>query len=295
MTVAYGVDVGATSIKAAAVDADGRVVTECEVPTADTDAVELERSVLNAIETVRANCPGGGAVGIGVPGWAAADRRVVRYTPNLPWRDEPLADRIEQATGLSVFVENDANAAAWAEFRFGSGRGVDSMVMLTLGSGVGSAIVVGGRLVRGGTGRAGEIGHCVIDTGGRPCACGRTGCMENYASGRALNRAVPAAATAERSLSQLAETGDDRALAAYREYGEHIGRGLANVVLTLDPELIVFGGGVSDSFELFGPAVIEAMTDEMGPAWGQEIPAVQRAVLGPAAGRIGAADLTRSD
>jgi len=295
VTVAYGVDVGATSIKSAAVGADGGVLGECEIETPDADVAALERAVLDAVETVRAGCPGGTAVGIGVPGWAAADRRVVRYTPNLPWRDEPLADRIERATGLSAFVENDANAAAWAEFRFGSGRAVDSMVMLTLGSGVGSAIVVGGRLVRGGTGRAGEIGHCVIETGGRPCACGRVGCMENYASGRALNRGVPAAVTAERTLSELAGAGDERALAAYREYGEHIGRGLADVVLTLDPELIVFGGGVSDSFERFGPAVVEALTDELGPHWGQAVPVVRRAELGPAAGRIGAADLARTD
>jgi len=293
VSLTYGVDVGATSVKAAAVTPDGRIVAEAHLETPVDSSDTVARAVEESVAAVRAKAPGGVSVGVGTPGWTSADRRRVVYSPNLPWRDEPLADRLETVIGLPVVLENDANAAAWAEFRFGGARSANSMVALTFGSGVGSAIVVGGTLLRGAHGCAGEIGHCVIVTGGLPCACGRTGCMENYGSGRSLDRDTVGALGTGVSLHEGAVRGDQRARSIYREFGQRVGRGLANVCLTVDPELVVIGGGVSDAFEWFSEAMRIALRDELGPHWAGIAPDIVAAELGAAAGRVGAADLAR--
>lgn len=294
VSLTYGVDVGATSVKAAAVTPNGRIVAEAQLGTPLDSSDAVARTIEESVSAVRAKAPGGVSIGVGTPGWTSADRRRVVYSPNLPWREEPLADRLEMFTGLPVVLENDANAAAWAEFRFGGARSATSMVALTLGSGVGSAIVVGGRLLRGAHGCAGEIGHCVIVTGGLPCACGRIGCMENYCSGRSIDRDAVDVLGSGVSVHEAArEGGDPRARSIYRAFGRRIGRGLANICLTVDPELVVIGGGASESFEWFGEAMRTALLDELGPHWAGIAPDIVAAELGTSAGRVGAADLAR--
>lgn len=287
-----GVDVGATTIKAALVSAGGELLTTSRRPTPVDDPVAIDAAIVATVADV-ASAVVIGAVGVGTPGWTSSDRRTVVYSPNLPWRNEPLADRLADHLGVRVVLENDANAAAWGEFRYGAGRGVDSLVALTLGSGVGGSVIVNGALVRGAHGCAGEIGHCRQETGGRPCACGRQGCNENYASGRALTRRGVEAIGADTDLFTAATAGDADALAVYREFGTYVGRALADPVLITNPGLVVIGGGVADAFGLFGAVAAEALVAELGPNWAGIAPPLVPAVLGGDAGMIGAADLAR--
>lgn len=293
VSTAYGVDVGATAVKAAAVTAQGEILAEYSCPTPLESSATVERAVLDALDIVRYQVDTGSAVGIGTPGWTSADRRCVRYSPNLPWVDEPVADRVERAVGLPVILENDADAAAWAEYRFGAAAGASSMVALILGSGVGGSIIVDGHPIRGASGRAGELGHCTYVTGGHACACGRVGCLENYASGRSLLRRAAGFFATDVELHAAARNGDARACAIYRDFGVDVGRALANVVLVLDPEVVLIGGGVSDAFDLIAPAAREALGVELGDRWNQEVPDLVQAQLGSAAGRIGCADIGR--
>ncbi|CAN5789246.1 ROK family glucokinase [soil metagenome] len=293
VSLTYGVDVGATSVKAAAVMPDGLIIAESLLPTPADSTEEVIRTIERSLTIVRSEAPNGLAIGVGIPGWTSADRRRVIYSPNLPWRDEALADHLETTTGLGVVLENDANAAAWAEYRFGAAKSARSMIALTLGSGVGGAIIAEGALWRGAHGSAGEIGHCVVVTEGLPCACGRSGCLENYGSGRSLDcDAADAFGTGE-NLQNAATDGDDMARSIFRRYGARVGRGLANACLLVNPELIVIGGGVSGAFEWFIKSLRRGLRDEMGPHWSGVAPEIVPAGLGDAAGRVGAADLAR--
>jgi glucokinase len=292
--LAVGVDVGATTVKAAAVSAGGAVALTVERPTPGSTA-EIDQCILDLVRYISETQGPPLGLGIGTPGWTSADRRHVVYSPNLPWRDYPIADRLEQALQLPVVLENDANAAAWGEYRFGAGRGSTSMVLVTLGSGVGGAIVIGETLIRGHHGCAGELGHALRETNGRPCECGRRGCLENYVSGRALVRRAAEILGPDVNLHRAALDGDPRAIAVYTEFGEHLGRGLADDVMLLDPQFVVIGGGVATSFEHFAPATRQALDDELGPNWRGIAPDVVVAELGPDAGRTGVADLARQN
>src|SRR5690606_14846257 len=181
--LAIGVDIGGTKVAAAVVDAAGRVLRHEQRRTPAARPDSIRDVVVDLVGELTRSHPVA-AVGVGAAGWIDADRSVVRYAPNLAWRDELLRGLLAAALGRPVVVENDANAAAWAEFRFGAARqAAHSMVLLTVGTGIGSGIVVGGELVRGGHGMAGEIGHTRAVPDGLPCGCGRRGCLEQYASG----------------------------------------------------------------------------------------------------------------
>ena len=162
-----------------------------------------------------------------------------------------------------------------------------------MGSGVGGALIVNRALVRGFQGAAGEIGHSVMITGGHPCNCGRRECMENYVSGRSIQRRV-APIIGDRDLFALARAGDDRALALYSELGGYLGRGLANVAMLVNPERVVVSGGAAEAFDLFVDATVEAMREELGPSWQALVPEFVVGTLGSDAGRLGVADLARS-
>lgn len=293
MSLTYGVDVGATSVKAAAVMPDGRIIAESLLPTPADSTDEVIRTIERSLTMVRDEAPDGVALGVGIPGWTSADRRTVVYSPNLPWRDESLADHLETIVGLPVVLENDANAAAWAEYRFGAAKSARSMIALTLGSGVGGAIIAEGALWRGAQGSAGEIGHCVVVTEGLPCACGRNGCLENYGSGRSLDRDAADAFGTGVNLQNAAAEGDETARLLFDRYGTRVGRGLANACLLVNPELIVIGGGVSGAFEWFVEPLRRALQNELGPHWFGVAPEIVPAGFGEAAGRVGAADLAR--
>jgi len=311
--LAIGVDIGGTKVAAAVVDAAGRVLRHEQRRTPAARPDSIRDVVVDLVGELTRSHPVA-AVGVGAAGWIDADRSVVRYAPNLAWRDEPLRDLLAAALGLPVVVENDANAAAWAEFRFGAARqAAHSMVLLTVGTGIGSGIVVGGELVRGGHGMAGEIGHTRAVPDGLPCGCGRRGCLEQYASGTALVRLAREAVAQQPEpsgvlmelaggdperidgpmVTRAARAGDKVARSAFDEVGRWLGAGLADVVAVLDPEVLVLGGGVVAAGELLLAPVREAYRRSLERRGQFPVAPVTAASLGPLAGVIGAADLVR--
>src|SRR3954468_2488835 len=212
MSLAIGVDVGGTKIAAGLVDEDGRVAATTRRDTPSTDPDKIEEAISDVVRDLAADRDVE-AVGLAAAGLVDADRSTVLFAPNLAWRREPLREAVEKRCGLPVVVENDANAAAWAEARFGAGRGEDYVVVLTVGTGIGGGIVVDGRLLRGRFGMAAEIGHLNIVPDGRRCVCGLQGCWEQYASGRALVQEAYEQAIASPALARelLRRAGGDPA------------------------------------------------------------------------------------
>jgi glucokinase len=250
-------------------------------------------------------------VGVAAAGFIDASQSVVYYAPNIHWRNEPFRKRLEDRLSLAVVVDNDANAAGWAEFRYGAGRLVSDMVMLTIGTGVGGAIVADDRLFRGGFGVAGELGHVRVVPDGLPCGCGARGCIEQYGSGRALLRianaiadgggiGVPLAEERERAgvldggiLGRLIQDDDPGALAALRQLGTALGAFSASLSAVLDPQLFVFGGGVAAAGERLLAPVRAGYLDHLPARGYHPEPVFAVAELGNDAGVVGAADLAR--
>jgi glucokinase len=188
-----GIDIGGTKLLGGVVDPDGNVLAHARRDTPAEDGPKIVKCVVEMIRELSEKHEVEG-VGIGAAGWIDAKRSTVLFAPNLAWRNEPLRDEVARHIPVPVVVENDANVAAWAEFQFGAGADAnESMVMFTIGTGIGGALVLGGELMRGANGIAGELGHVLAVPGGHPCGCGRLGCIEQYASGNALVRFVPGA------------------------------------------------------------------------------------------------------
>ncbi|MBQ1013657.1 ROK family protein, partial [Micromonospora sp. M51] len=180
MTLTIGVDVGGTKVAGGVVDDTGQVLVQTRRDT-PADDVAKTRDVIIELVAELATGRSIEAVGIGAAGWIDAGRSTVLFAPNLAWRDEPLREYVSEAVGLPVIVENDGNVAAWAEFRYGAARDADdSMIMFTIGTGVGGGIVLGGDLMRGAHGIAAELGHMLAVPDGHQCGCGRLGCIEQY-------------------------------------------------------------------------------------------------------------------
>ncbi len=305
MSLAIGVDIGGTKVLAAVVDEVGRVLdtetTATPGPGSGIEratAQEVEDALVEVVERLIAQY-GRLAVGVAAAGFVARDGERVRFAPHLPWRDEPLAERLgkrlrHRSLGR-VLVDNDASAALWAEARFGAARETADALMVTLGTGIGGSLVVGGRLIRGVNGMAGEYGHMQVVPDGRQCECGGTGCWEQYCSGRALTRAAAEGGStlSGPALTIAAREGDAAAAAAYAEVGRWLGVGLANLVAALDPPLIVIGGGVSAARDLLLDPARQALERSLVGAGHRDLPQVVGAVLGPMAGVVGAADLAR--
>ncbi|MDX6275200.1 MAG: glucokinase [Frankiales bacterium] len=286
--LAVGVDIGGTKVAGAVVTDDGTVVARATSPTptqelgsgAVEDALVGVITELGAAHSVE-------AVGIGAAG-LVADGRVL-YCPHLPLRGEPVAQRVSERVGLPVVLDNDANAAALGEARFGAAREAALAVCVNLGTGIGGAVLAQGHLLRGANGLAGEFGHMTISPDGLSCECRRRGCWEQYASGRALERLVPGQRGAE--ITAAAGSGDVAAVAALAEVGRWLGLGLANLVAAYDPDLIVVGGGVSDADALLLDPARAALAQQLfASAWRPPVPVV-RAALGVDAGVVGAAAL----
>jgi glucokinase len=308
-----GVDIGGTKILAAAVAPDGTIGATVRRPTPEGGVGELVCVIAEVVqEAVRDTDPVSG-VGIGCAGWVSADRSRVLFAPNLTWGDSDIAGAVSRQLGAPVFLENDANAAGWAEWRFGAGRGHQNMVLITVGTGIGGGFIVDGRLARGGFGIAAEPGHLTVVPGGRRCGCGRRGCWEQYASGRALLREAqeiaaldPAKAArllelaggrADRlegpEVTQAAMEGDVAAQECLEVVGRWLGVGLAMLATILDPSVIVVGGGAGEAGELLlGPAR-EAFAAELPGSGHRPLAPILAATLGNTAGVIGAADLAR--
>ncbi|TDC78987.1 ROK family glucokinase [Micromonospora sp. KC606] len=313
MTLTIGVDVGGTKVAGGVVDDTGRVLVQARRDT-PADDVGKTRDVITELVAELAAGHDVQAVGIGAAGWIDASRSTVLFAPNLAWRDEPLREYVSNAAGLPVIVENDGNVAAWAEFRYGAARDADdSMIMFTVGTGVGGGIVLGGELVRGANGIAAELGHMLTVPDGHQCGCGRLGCLEQYASGSALVRFARAGARQEpqraASLLELAageaegitgpmvtaaaRAGDPVSTEAFAQVGRWLGTSLADMAQILDPQVLVVGGGVIEAADLLlGPAR-RSFTDALAQRSRLPVAEVRPAELGNSAGVIGAADLAR--
>ena len=312
MALTIGIDIGGTKVAAGAVDEQGGIIASARRDTPSHDPTMIEEIIADVVRELQATHDVE-AVGIGAAGFVDASRSTVIFAPNLAWRDEPLRKAIEARCGLPVVVENDANAAAWAEARFGAGRGQKYLVMLTLGTGLGGGLVMDGQLYRGRLGVAAELGHITVEPRGRRCGCGGRGCWERYASGRALVReaqeiASLSPAIASRLLdlaggrpeaitglavTQAAQDGDEAALEAFRVVGTWLGHGMAAMAAVLDPGMFVLGGGVSAAGELLREPAMRTLQERITARAYREMPTVRIAELGPEAGIVGAADLAR--
>ena len=319
--LAIGIDIGGTKVAGGAVDADGQVLARArrDTPHRSTSPDVVENTIVAVVDelvaTVRDRSLGDVvAVGIGAAGFVAADRATVVFAPHLSWRHEPLRDALQRRVPAPIFVDNDANAAAWAEWRFGAARGETHVMMVTLGTGIGGALLMNGHVVRGRFGIAGEFGHMQVVPDGLRCECGNRGCWEQYASGNALVREARAMIEAGSPLvgdllarlgndpagltgpfiTEAARDGDATAQELLTDIGEWLGLGMANLAAAFDPGLFVIGGGVSAADELLlGPARDAFRRQLTGRGYRPEA-GIVRAQLGSDAGLIGAAELARS-
>lgn len=307
---AIGIDIGGTKIAGALVDASGAIIRSDRVPTEATDPREIEDAVVAMIQGLAAG-EQVVAAGVAAAGFIDAEQSAVHYAPNINWRNEPFRAKLEARLDLPILIENDANAAGWAEFRFGAGRTFHDMVMLTIGTGVGGAMVAGGRLFRGGFGAAAELGHLRLVPNGLPCGCGARGCIEQYGSGRALLRianeyadagGVGLGLAAARSrngkltgkeVGRLILNGDGGARAALRQLGGSLGQACASLGAVLDPQVFVFGGGVASAGDLLLEPIRTAFLENLPARGYHPEPEFVIAQLVNDAGVVGAADLAR--
>lgn len=314
MSFSIGVDVGGTKILAGLVTEDGEIVTTVRRESPHGDAAKTLEVVAEVVAELSAAYPGEVVgVGLGVAGPVDNARSTVFFAPNLGWSNVPARALLEAAVGLPVVVENDGNAAAWGEFCFGAGADVEDLVVVTVGTGIGGGIIIDGVLLRGGNGAAGEIGHMNAIPDGLPCACGRRGCWEQYASGNALVRDGRALAASRRSeaglllslgdgtpegvqgvhLTKAAGLGDPVAIAAFVNLGTWLGHGLADLVAILDPTAFVIGGGVSEAGDLLLTSARQSLADKLSGNRQRPTPEIRSAMLGNNAGLVGAANLAR--
>jgi glucokinase len=289
------------------ISAVGEILAREIVDTPADDPVATVAAIVRVAEAL--TTPDVRVVGVGVAGMVEAGTGVLRYSPNLAWREVPVAEQLGRATGLPCLVDNDANVAAWGEFRFGAGRGHRHLLLVTVGTGIGGGVIADGLLFRGAHGFAAEIGHIVVEPGGPVCGCGNRGCWEQVAAGRAIDRLGRAAVVDHPTsvLSQLVEgraelvegplvteaarRGDDVARAILAEVGRRLGEGIGSLVNVLDPEVVLVGGGAAEAGELLLGSAREALYETIeAPDHRPEVPLLP-AELGPEAGAIGAAAL----
>jgi len=294
---AIGIDIGGTKVAGALVTEAGGILRLERRPTPAGDPDAIVDVVVGLVQELSAGQEIV-AAGVAAAGFIDATQSIVYYAPNINWRSEPFRDRLSaRLPGLDITIDNDANAAGWAEYRFGAGRGTTDMTMLTIGTGFGAA---------------GEIGHLRVVPGGHPCGCGQKGCIEQYGSGRALLRfsnEIADAGGIGQALAQareanggtldgaiiagLIQDGDVGALAALRELGDWLGQACASIGAVLDPQVFVFGGGVAIAGDLLLDPVRESFLAHLPARGFHPEPTFTVAELVNDAGVVGAADLAR--
>ncbi|WP_149362055.1 ROK family protein [Lolliginicoccus suaedae] len=310
--LAVGVDIGGTNIRAAVVAADATIIDTVHAPTPHT-VRSLEKAVAGAVRGLMARHDIA-ATGLAVAGFLTRDRRTVRFAPHLPWRGAAVGEIMQQALGVPVVVEHDANAAGWAEYRFGAGMGGENVVTLAIGTGIGVALLIDGEIYRGSHGIAPELGHLQVVPDGRACPCGKRGCLERYCSGTGLIdsaiellandpglssplarelRSDPESVSGRRVMS-AAQDGDVLGEATVSEFARWLGIGLSMVSDIYDPDLIVLGGGVGSAAPLFLDEAREHYATMITGAGHRPLARIRRAQMGEDAAVIGAADLARA-
>jgi glucokinase len=308
--LALGVDIGATKTEILLAGRGGRVLAETRIPTEPEGGAEatLHRAAQAARAEVGAALDDASAVGISVAGQVGR-RGVLLGAPNLGWTGVDVRTLASAAFGLPALVMNDVRAATWAEWKLGAGRGVRDLVVLFVGTGVGGGAVIGGRLLEGADGIAGELGHLTVVAGGRRCHCGNLGCLEAYCGGWALEeracQAARADATAGAALVRLAGSadaitgevvgaalrgGDALAAKLVEETGDVLGAGVVGLVNALNPRRVILGGGVMDGFPVLFERVVDAVRERALPAARKHVEIV-RAGLADDAPALGAADV----
>lgn len=310
-----GVDVGGTNIKIALVDVKGSIIYSNSLPTRTEMGYEytissIKQAINDLMKETKMNKANIEGIGFGFPGQIDYKAGVVRMSPNFPgWEDVAIAPIIEKEFGIPTFIDNDVRCATLAEQKFGAGIGCDNLICITVGTGIGSGLIINGKLVRGAANAAGEIGHIKLQMHNGPiCGCGDTGCMEAYASGpaivaMALEYIKGGKSTKYRELAnpevtpyvvaEAAKQGDAVAKKIYSRMGEYIGIGLGGVVNLLNPEKIIVGGGVADCGELLLAPIKETLLKRTMTISGSTVKVVP-AKLGNTAGVIGASLLMDS-
>jgi len=313
MAYSIGVDVGGTKVLGGVVDGDGRVLAHARRETPRQGGAELTQTIADVARELMKDFAVD-SVGISAAGFVSSDRKTMLASPNIAgWNGVDLDRELSALIGLSVVIENDANAAAWGEARFGAGRGEDHLMLLTIGTGIGGGVVVNGELYRGAFGVAAEFGHMRVVPEGHLCGCGARGCFEQYASGNALLRhareAINASPEVARNLLSLgdgtaagvtgkhitdaARAGDAVALAAFNTTAQWLGAGIASLSVVLDPACVIVGGGVIDAGEILLAPTRAAVERYMPFAGKHPTPKIIAAQLGNEAGLVGVADLAR--
>jgi glucokinase len=311
--LSIGIDVGGTKVLGGVVDDNGVVLARARKDTPRQGGKALTQGIADTVKELMAQ-HNVESVGVSAAGFVSSDRKTMLATPNIAdWNDVDLDFELKSLIGLPIVIENDANAAAWGEAKFGAGRNRNHMMMLTVGTGIGGGIVVEGQLYRGAFGIAAEFGHMRVVPEGHICGCGARGCFEQYASGNALLRhareAINASPEVARNLlsrgdgtvagltgqiiTQAAKEADPIALAAFNTTGQWLGAGIASLAVLLDPECIVIGGGVIDAGEILLAPTRESLERTMPFAGKHPYPELIAAELGNDAGLVGVADLAR--
>ncbi len=313
MSFALGIDVGGTKVLGGVVDASGSIVKTARRDTPREGGVALTKTIADvALDLMQQHQVVG--VGVSAAGFISSDRKTMLATPNIAgWNGVNLTEQLEKLIGTRVVLENDANSAAWGEVKFGAGSKYSSVIMLTVGTGLGGGLVVDHNLYRGAFGIGAEFGHIRAVPEGHLCGCGARGCFEQYASGNALLRHAREAIQASpdlaknllargngtieglngRHITAAAQEGDTVAIAAFNTTGQWLGALCASLVAALDPEAFVIGGGVIDAGEILLAPTREAMNRLIPFTGKRPAPVIVAATLGNEAGLVGVADLAR--
>ena len=315
--LAIGIDIGGTKVAGGVVDVDGNITHRArrDTPHRSKSPSVVEDTIVEVVDELMqiVGSETVAAVGIGAAGFVAADRATVVFAPHLSWRNEPLQATLQKRVAVPIFVDNDANAAVWAEWKFGAARGETHVMMITLGTGIGGGILINGQVQRGRFGMAGEFGHMQVVPGGLRCECGNRGCWEQYASGNALVREARSLVSANSPIArdlldrvegqpsnltgplitEAARDGDPTARELLAEMGNWLGVGIANLVAAFDPGTFVIGGGVSAAGDLLLDSARETFKRRLTGRGYRPEARIVAAQLGNDAGLIGAADLAR--
>lgn len=287
-----GLDLGGTNIKwvvaSRAADGAWETLAQDHVETPDGGPQEVVEALINTGRDAIAAWPGVESVGVGVPGLYYPETGATRFLVNVPgeWDGFPVGALISDALGLPTHLVNDARAFGLAELRLGAGRGANSMIGWTLGTGVGGVIAIDGRVIQGHDGTAGEMGHQTIDASGPPCNCGNNGCVEAFVRADRIALACEAA-TVEEAVER-ARSGDAACLAGLAETGRYLGIGVANMITVLSPDRVVIGGGVAAALDLLLPTLRAELKRRVHTTSLDRVEIVA-AELGTWAGGIGAA------